>query len=419
MVRSLFLVFSIIFVLFSCAPSKNETYQVKEDSSIKVYEVEGIGEEYFSARKDAIKNGIIRGIIDIIGKSKYDANYDIISKKILEDRQIVADVSEFTSSQILDRDDKKVVRGIVKVNLKRLKDIIDKLSLGDSYSSVSTKEVVSQKTGNGIDKLSISSESSESIVISRDSPLFGVSFLVFIPDDKVSLLESQEEYKMLVEAINSKLSDLGLDYIDFNRIRDLSKKFSLIYEEKSGQSMSIAQMMAQDVKANVYIEADIDIKYDFVSGNNVSIVAVGTLKAYDSSTGRGLGIITFTRPKKTSRGMFVAKTEVISEIVSIDLLKLLKNVEDYYSKGVKIDISIIGFRNLSEEKEFSTILDSLPGLGAKKRKSISGNIAEYEIVYKGGVSAFVDDLVDTLSNDPKYSKVSIDQGANRVVIKIR
>lgn len=183
--------------------------------------------------------------------------------------------------------------------------------------------------------------------------------------------------------------------------------------------MSIAQMMAQDVKANVYIEADIDIKYDFISGNNVSIVAVGTLKAYDSSTGRGLGIITFTRPKKTSRGMFVAKTEVISEIVSIDLLKLLKNVEDYYSKGVKIDISIIGFRNLSEEKEFSTILDSLPGLGAKKRKSISGNIAEYEIVYKGGVSAFVDDLVDTLSNDPKYSKVSIDQGANRVVIKIR
>lgn len=55
---------------------------------------------------------------------------------------------------------------------------------------------------------------------------------MFIPDDKVSLLESQEEYRMLVEAINSKLSDLGLDYIDFNRIRDLSKKFSLVYEEK-------------------------------------------------------------------------------------------------------------------------------------------------------------------------------------------
>lgn len=415
-------ILSVFLLILGCIPSTktdSPSYQeVRVESDIRTYEVEGVGDEYFSARRDAIKNGIIKGVIDIVGRDRYNANSDVIAREILDNRKIVGEISEFNSTHIFDRDGKKVVKGVVRVNLKSLKEHVDKLNL-QTTASVVSPQPKSSITQTRVERDIDTPSQVEQVSISKDSPLYNISFLVFIPDEKVSLLDSQEEYKMLIEAINSKLSDLGLDYIDLNRIRDLSKKFTLIYEEKSGQSMSIAQMMAQDVKANVYIEADIDIKYDFVAGNNVSILLVGSLKAYDSSTGRGLGVVSFSRPKKTSRGMFVAKTEGISEVVSIDLIKLLKNVEDYYSKGIKIDISIIGFKSLTEEKEFSTILDTLPGLSSKKRKSISGNVAEYEIVYKGGASVFVDDLIDVVSTHPKYSKISIDQGANRVIIKIK
>lgn len=418
----------ILFVLFSlilgCVPSTKSVVQDYQgvslvEKDVKSYEVEGIGDEYFSARRDAIRNGVSRAIVEIMGRGEYEANLEIISREILDNRKVIGEISEFNSTHISDRGDKKVVKGIVRVNLKILRELIEKLDFHDPRV-----EGVSQRKGSSYRILvqednRVSDQTSGQLVITRDSPLYGISFLVFIPNDKIYLLDSQEEYKMLIEGINSKLSELGLDYVDFNRIRDLSKKFSLIYEEKSGQSMSVAQMMAQDVKANVYIEADIDIKYELVAGNNVSIIAVGTLKAYDSSTGRGLGVVSFSRPKRTSRGIFTAKMEVITEIASVDLLKLLKSVEEYYLRGIRIDVSVIGFRSLSEERDFSSIIDTLPGLESKRRKSISGDIAEYEITYKGGAAVFVDDLIDVISGHPKYSKVSIDQSANRVIIRIK
>lgn len=431
MKKIIFLIFlmNLWIIFWSCTPpkgdqvpssSKDVSYSVESEKS---YEVEGEGDEYFEARRNAIIKGIGKAIIDIIGREKFEANIDVIKRELYENRSTIGKVAEFSSTDIFDRAGNKVVRGIVRVKIDVLKSYLDKIQFSDKPTQFPSSSI--QKDGDTIlKKTKIStdmdeSSSSEVFEIKEDSPLNNVSFLVFIPSDKVSLLEDQEDYKMLIEAINAKLSDYGLDYVDLKRVIELSKKFQYIYEEKSGEVMSLVQMLAQEVRAGVYIEADIDVKYNFVSGNTVDIVIVGSMKAYDASTGKGLGVVSFSKNKKSSRGMFVAKTEGISEIVDSEFPKLLKNIEDYFKKGVKIEVSVIGFQNISEEKDFSNILDSLPGKVSKTRKSISSNMSEYEIMYKGGSSQFVDDLIEAISNDPKFSKASIDQTVNKVIVKLK
>ncbi|MFN4245739.1 MAG: hypothetical protein ACK4F9_06295 [Brevinematia bacterium] len=423
------LVFAIFlsYFLFGCTPSKNNVQSYDKEakknevySNFKVYEVEGEGEDYFEARRKAILDGVVKSIIDILGEQKFYANKEVLSRRIIEDRKLVLRIFEFSSTDIFNRGDKKVVKGIVKVDIRMLKSYLDEIKLSEKQSEIPSNETsVSKKTEVTITG-SVGKESGGLDFYPReDSPIYNISFLVFVPNDKVSRLGEDEEYKLFLEAINSKLSSYGLDYVDFYRVVSLSKKFQMIYEEKSGEVMPLSQMLAQDLKANVYIEADINFDYNLVSGNNVDITVSGSIKAYDSSTGKGLGSLIFSRNKKSNRGIYVAKTEAISEIVDLELPRLLKILDEYFSKGIKIEVVVMNFKDISEEKEFMAIIDSLPGIEGKKRKNISGNVSTYEIIYKSGSSQFVDDLIDAVSGHSKYSRISIDQAINKVIIKLR
>ncbi|MGB9620982.1 MAG: hypothetical protein ACPL4C_00910 [Brevinematia bacterium] len=416
---------SSFIVLFSCAPSKNSetiknTSPSTYENNVVSYEVEGEGEDYFDARKNAIINGIKKAIIELIGNKKFDKYKQVIEGKILNAKKIVNEISEFNSTAIFDRNDKKVVRAIVKVKKDILKKYIEEIDFSKEEMQDTQESTISQKTTYEY-KTSSDNTGAENqkFEVSKDSPLTSISFLVFVPNDKLTSLEEDEDYKLFLEMLNSKISEYGLDYIDFKRAIELSKKFYAIYEEKSGEATSLAQMLAQELKADVYIEATLDIIPSIISGNYVELVAKGSIKAYDSSTGKGLGIITFSEAEKSSKGLSRSKLEVMEKIISFHTPKLLKNVEDYFSKGTKISVKIIGFKTISDEKSLSSILDSLPGIVDKKRKSISGNISEYEITYKGGSTSFVEDLIDILSNDPKYSRSSIDQSGNSVIINVR
>ncbi|MCX8029834.1 MAG: DUF6175 family protein [Brevinematales bacterium] len=412
----------VSFLVFGCS----EPRQTKENTKIshqeqvgfKSYEVEGEGEEYFEARKNAIASGIRKAVIEIVGDKKYRSNYDEIEVKIVQDKKVVNQVSEFTSTKIFDRNNKKVVSGITKVNLDLLKSYLDVLNLEDNGKLISqpqrqiSKELQSSK-------IYKQDDSSVSFTPSDNSPIMDISFLVFVPTEKLSYLESDENYKIFIELINSKLSEYGLNYVDFKRALDLSKKFYSIYEEKTGHTMSLMQMLAQELKADVYIEADINVKTSLIIGNLPDITIVSSIKSYDASTGKGLGTSTTTKSKRSKMDYFQSRVEVMNEIVEQEIPKILKNVDDYFSEGIPINVVIVGFSNVSEEKEFSAIFDSLPGISTRRRKSISGNTSEYDIVYKGGASYFVDDLIEVISAIQKYSKVKIDQSVNKVIINLK
>ncbi|MGC8964303.1 MAG: DUF6175 family protein [Brevinematia bacterium] len=255
--------------------------------------------------------------------------------------------------------------------------------------------------------------------LSKDSPLKGKTILVFPAPSEYKTMEKDEDLKFLVDTVNSYLSDLGIDYIDYKRSLDISKKFLAIYEEKKGEAMSLAQMLANEIKAPVYIEVDIETKvepYPKLKGW-ILVEGVANMKAYDSSTARGLGTSQAgNKLVNNASDENKAKKVVITYIAKKTLQDLLPKLEKYLMKGEKIEVKVIGLKDLKAVKDFSTFLNTLPGMQENKRKSISGNMAIFEITYGGGVEEFLNDLADMAITYPEYEKMKVDQAGNSITI---
>lgn len=256
--------------------------------------------------------------------------------------------------------------------------------------------------------------------LSKDSPIKGKTILVFPSTSEYRTMEKDEDLRFLVDTMNSYLSELGIGYIEYQRSLDLSKKFRAIYEEKKGESMSLAQLLANEIKAPIYMEVDIDVKvspYPTMKGW-VLVEGIATIKAYDSSTARGLGVSQVGRKLvNNATDELKARRVVLAYIGKYALKELLPKCEKYLMKGEKIEIKLLGIKNVRESKEFLDLLNSLPGTKEAKRKSISGDLAVYEIDYGGGVDEFLNDFSDLILTYPEYEKVKIDQVGNSITIK--
>jgi len=255
--------------------------------------------------------------------------------------------------------------------------------------------------------------------LSKGSPLIGKTVLVFPSPSEYKSMGKDEDLKFLVDTINSYLSELGIEYVEYKRSLELSKKFESVYEEKKGETMSLAQLLAQDIKAPIYIEVDLNVKvepYTKLKGW-VLVDGMANLKAYDSSTARGLGTSQAgNRLVNNSSDQDKAKKVVLSYIAKKTLQDLLPKIEKYLVKGEKIEVKVIGLKGLKAVKDFSEFLSTLPGTQDSKRKSLSGDTAVFEVLYGGGIETFINDLADMSSTYPEYEKMNVDQSGNSVII---
>lgn len=257
--------------------------------------------------------------------------------------------------------------------------------------------------------------------LSKDSPLRGKTVLVFPAVSEYRSMDKDEDLKFLVDTINSYLAELDVEYVDYKRSLEMSKKFMAIYEEKKGQAMTLAQMLANEIKAPVYMEVDITVKsepHERYKGWTV-VEGIANIKAYDSSTARGLGnsqsgqkLVNNASDDRNARRV------VLTYIAKKTLQDLLPKIEKYLMKGEKIEVRVMGLKDLKAVKDFSTFLNTLPGIQEVKRKSVSGDLAVFDVTYGGGVESFLNDLADLAITYPEYEKMKVDQAGNSVSIKL-
>lgn len=257
--------------------------------------------------------------------------------------------------------------------------------------------------------------------LSKDSPLRGKTVLVFPSPSEYRSMDKDEDLRFLVDTINSYLAELDIEYVDYKRSLEMSKKFMAIYEEKRGQAMTLAQMLANEIKAPVYMEVDITVKsepHEKYKGWTV-VEGIANIKAYDSSTARGLGSSQLGQKLvNNASDDRNARRVVLTYIAKKTLQDLLPKIEKYLMKGEKIELRVIGLKDLKAVKDFSTFLNTLPGIQEVKRKSVSGDLAVFDITYGGGVEAFLNDLADLAITYPEYEKMKVDQAGNSVSIKL-
>ncbi len=105
--------------------------------------------------------------------------------------------------------------------------------------------------------------------------------------------------KTAVGIANEFLTSNALEAIDMSQVESLKKDQQLVYEEETGQSISIIQWLAQKLNADVYVEIDGRTTGETVSGKYYGQANV-TVKGFEASTGRLLGSQPWNSPKTFS-----------------------------------------------------------------------------------------------------------------------
>jgi len=241
----------------------------------------------------------------------------------------------------------------------------------------------------------------------------------------------EDDYtKYAINVINEKISEMNIEYVEPDVVEKIRKKLEKVYEEKKGEAMNLSQLLSSSVGGSVYIEVStkVDIKEMKSSQNSFSgVPTVGVyqgyvrlnLSAFDASTGRGLGKVIMTTNKAFGGDTSKYIESLISDLAVKGLEEVLKKVENYVKGGNVISLKVIGIKNVSDEREFSGILDGIPGVKLKTRKAMSGDYVEYSIVFKGTIDEFVDDLTDSLNTSANFKKPSVDISGNSLIVNVK
>ena len=123
-----------------------------------------------------------------------------------------------------------------------------------------------------------------------------MTYMVYVPE-KTTL--DAFFTKSAIGIANEYLASASMETIDLDQIEKLKADRQKLYEEETGESISITQWIAQKLNADVYIEIDGTVSLETAGGKNYG-QANTTLKAFEASTGRLLGSVPFNSPKTIS-----------------------------------------------------------------------------------------------------------------------
>ncbi|MCX8029181.1 MAG: hypothetical protein N2712_04205 [Brevinematales bacterium] len=236
-----------------------------------------------------------------------------------------------------------------------------------------------------------------------------------------------DDYTLLVVSlINDKLSSRNIEYVESTILEKIRKKVTSIYEEKKGQGMTFSQLLASEAGGNVYVEISAKVEDKEMQQMQNSYPGVPSVRvrqlyarivigAYDVSTARGLGKAIISTNVLIAGNTSEKIEKVISKLSEDGFNEVLNKVVKYLEKGEMVSLRVIGIKKVSSEKEFSSLLDSLPSVKIKKRKSLSEGYIEYEVVVDPTVEEFINDLRDSL--ETTTSKFDITTSQNLVIVQ--
>ncbi len=112
-----------------------------------------------------------------------------------------------------------------------------------------------------------------------------LSYMVYYDEKNVT---DQFLATTAVGMANKYLSQNGMNYVDLDQIERIKKDQEMVYEEETGQSISIIQWIANKLNADIYIEVAVDANSETRNGRYYGSATVN-LKNFDASTGAGRG----------------------------------------------------------------------------------------------------------------------------------
>jgi hypothetical protein len=141
--------------------------------------------------------------------------------------------------------------------------------------------------------------------------------------------------KAAVGIANEFLTSNAIEAIDLDQVEKLKKDQQRVFEDETGESISIIQWIAQKLNADVYIEID-----GITSGETVGDKYYGqaniTLKGYEASTGRLLGSQPWNSPKTFSTASEqAARINALQTSVYKAMPVVIRQAQAYMAKAMR------------------------------------------------------------------------------------
>lgn len=415
------LVITVLTVLFmslliSCVstPAKAPATPVKtEQKADKPVEYEGSGKNssMLTAMNQAKMDAVRKAVIDMIGVANEQANQGKLDEVLYSTKNpnayILADTYETTRKEKVGDDYLFECR--VAVNLKAVESTLKAHGLyGEAVSSTQeTAQAASDSKEKTESAASIIDEVSSpgDVELSADEKRFiaryvsNMTYMVYFNEETA---EDPFSMKAAIGMANEYLLSNAMETIDLAQVEKLKKDQIMVYEEETGESISILQWIAQKLNADVYIEID-GITSGESSGSKYYGQANITLKAYEASTGRLLGSQPWNSPKTISTASEeAARINALQTSVYKAMPIVISQSKAFMAKalgnGIKYEVII---QNTSDSRLMSSFRRKL------KRKVIdvetvnqSPEETKYYIYILGSIEDLVDEIYDVAETIP-------------------
>jgi len=369
-----------------------------------VYVGAGRGDSLGTAVNAAKMDAVRKAVVDLIGASAEAANAEALDRVLYSTRTPNAFV--FTETMETLRRDGSLIEGDlyyeirIRVNVDAIKATLDANELpvsgavepaAPSAAEPSEPPVRAQAAPVAAEPVS---EQERRFI---DRFVDTMTYMVYYSERSVERAEAQfaDPEFLLATAVtqaNSYLVEEGRVVIDAGQVAELREDQRLIYEEQTGEGLSILQWIARRLNADVYIEIDAEVSARSRSGNFYGVANV-TLNMFETSTAQLLGSVVRQSPETFSR---VSTEDAVQNAVSSTVYQAMpfavsmakEQMERMASRGIRYELTLQSAPDARTLSRFRSELDS-SSRGAATVSSAPGE-AVYEVFLVGST----DDLVE-------------------------
>ncbi len=213
-----------------------------------------------------------------------------------------------------------------------------------------------------------------------------------------------------VASANRYLEQQGIEYIDLNQIERIKNDQRLVYEEETGEAVSVIQWIAHKLNADIYIEVALDASSSTEAGKYYGTASV-TLNCYDASTAIGRGSAVYqTNPPAFST---VSESDALNNAVTSAAFKgmsaAVAGAEEEtlkaLSSGFKYTLYVVNTPDSAVMRDFSKKVEKK--VKNIKRLSYSPEETIYEVSLIGDIGMLEDLIYDTAELIPGLENLTL------------
>jgi hypothetical protein len=383
------LVFSLFLIASGCA-KKSAKVGAKPAAAEKTVE-NGVGKakNFDDALDLALRDALKKVVVSIIGEEQEKQNGEKLKGYVYSINESFRTKYDITDKVKSGRDTVVYVRA--EFNKSKVEESIRTLGIGVPEKKAEKDYSKSPHAG----------------VINE--ALDNLTYLVYFEPQKRNI---EDEYaRLCVSRVNNFLANKGYEYVDFEQITAVKDDYLKVYEETQG-SVSVVQLIAQALNADVYIVVD-GIVEDGGKEGNISFASASIdLKAFESATGRGLGTETgYSGRLGLTSGMDAARrktVEVAVEKATEPVIDLARNyMLKAFEQGIRYEIVVQGLQGYRMLQNFTEAMRKTKNFRSLKEVSAAAGQAKYYVYYMGRKTELIDDILTGIKGESGFENLNV------------